>query len=70
MKKKVALLLAGVMTVGMVPMSAFASTTNRMSNVVTGEEDTVMLLQTHPVLKMYEKDLNDLTSYIKTGFPA
>ena len=38
MKKKVALLLAGVMTVGMVPMSAFASTTNRMSKVVTGEE--------------------------------
>ena len=58
MKKKVALLLAGVMTVGMVPMSAFASTTNRMSNVVTGEEDTV--IANAPVLKMYEKDLNDI----------
>ena len=61
MKKKVALLLAGVMTVGMVPMSAFASTTNRMSNVVTGEEDTV-ISSNAPVLKMYEKDLNDLTT--------
>lgn len=60
MKKKVALLLAGVMTVGMVPMSAFASTTNRMSKVVTGEEDTV-ISSNAPVLKMYEKDLNDLT---------
>ena len=59
MKKKVALLLAGVMTVGMVPMSAFASTTNRMSNVVTGEEDTV-ISSNAPVLKMYEKDLNDI----------
>ena len=56
MKKKVALLLAGVMTVGMVPMSAFASTTNRMSKVVTGEEDTV-ISSNAPVLKMYEKDL-------------
>lgn len=61
MKKKVALLLAGVMTVGMVPMSAFASTTNRMSKVVTGEEDTV-ISSNAPVLKMYEKDLNDLTT--------
>ena len=61
MKKKVALLLAGVMTVGMVPMSAFASTTNRMSKVVTGEEDTV-ISSNAPVLKMYEKDLNDLTN--------
>lgn len=60
MKKKVALLLAGVMTVGIVPMSAFASTTNRMSKVVTGEEDTV-ISSNAPVLKMYEKDLNDLT---------
>ncbi len=61
MKKKVALLLAGVMTVGIVPMSAFASTTNRMSKVVTGEEDTV-ISSNAPVLKMYEKDLNDLTT--------
>lgn len=60
MKKKVALLLAGVMTVGMIPMSAFASTTNRMSNVVTGEEDDYLSDKTNmPVLRMYEKDLND-----------
>lgn len=60
MKKKVALLLAGVMTVGMIPMSAFASTTNRMSNVVTGEEDDYLSEKTNmPVLRMYEKDLND-----------
>lgn len=63
MKKKVALLLAGVMTVGMIPMSAFASTTNRMSNVVTGEEDDYVADKSSmPVLRMYEKDLNDLTT--------
>ena len=54
MKKKVALLLAGVMTVGMIPMSAFASTTNRMSNVVTGEEDDYVADKSSmPVLRMY-----------------
>ena len=65
MKKKVALLLAGVMTVGMIPMSAFASTTNRMSKVVTAEEDKYLVDTTNndvPVLRMYEKDLNDLTT--------
>ncbi len=62
MKKKVALLLAGVMTVGMIPMSAFASTTNRMSRVVTGDDDTTIKLENAPVLRMYEKDLNDLTT--------
>ena len=62
MKKKVALLLAGVMTVGMIPMSAFASTTNRMSKVVTGDDDTTIKLANAPVLRMYEKDLNDLTT--------
>lgn len=63
MKKKVALLLAGVMTVGMIPMSAFASTTNRMSNVVTGEEDDYLSDKSNmPVLRMYEKDLNDVAT--------
>ena len=60
MKKKVALLLAGVMTVGMIPMSAFAATTNRMSKVVTGDDDTTIKLKNAPVLRMYEKDLNTL----------
>ncbi len=72
MKKKVALLLAGVMTVGMIPMSAFASTTNRMSNVVTGEEDkeVAKITSSVPVLKMYEKDLNDIAKEDATSKQA
>lgn len=58
MKKKLALLLAAVMAVGMVPMTAFAATTNRMTNVVTGDDDTTITSTSAPVLKMYEKDLN------------
>ena len=68
MKKKVALLLAGVMTVGMIPMSAFASTTNRMSKVVTGEEDAYISVDNAPVLRIYEKDLNDATTATRQAF--
>lgn len=45
-------------------MSAFASTTNRMSNVITGEEDKVVkeITSNVPRLRMYEKDLNDVAT--------
>ena len=62
MKKKLALLLAAVMVVGMVPMTAFAASTNRMSKVVTGDDDTTITSTSAPVLKMYEKDLNVATA--------
>ena len=42
MKKKLALLLAAVMVVGTVPMTAFAASTNRISKVVTGAEDCLL----------------------------
>lgn len=64
MKKKLALLLAGVMVVGMIPMTAFAATTNRMSRVVTGDDDTTLGKDGDftrvPILRIYEKDLNKL----------
>lgn len=59
MRKKLALLLAAIMVIGMIPMTAFATTTNRISKVVTGEEDTVLTTATAPELKIYEKDLEN-----------
>ena len=38
MKKKLALLLAAVMVVSAVPMTAFAATTNRISKVAIGDD--------------------------------
>ena len=55
MKKKLALLLAAVMAVGMVPMTAFAATTNRITNVVTGNDDTTITSTSAPVLKCMKK---------------
>lgn len=62
MKKKLALLLAGIMVVGMIPMTAFAATTNRITKIATGDDDTTLKLATAPVLKMFEKDLNDIST--------
>lgn len=56
MKKKLALLLAGVMALSMVPMTAFAKTTNRISNVVVASVDDTLTTDA-PVLKMYGDDL-------------
>ena len=59
MKKKLALLLAAVMVVSAVPMTAFAATTNRISKVAIGDDDTTLKLSddSAPILRMYEKDL-------------
>ena len=57
MRKKLALLLAAIMVVSAVPMTAFAATTNRVSKVVTGTDDTELTVANAPVLRMYEKDL-------------
>lgn len=62
MRKKLALLLAAIMVIGMIPMTAFATTTNRISKVITGEEDTVLTTTNAPELKIYEKDLQENTS--------
>ena len=62
MRKKLALLLAAIMVIGMIPMTAFATTTNRMTKVVTGKEDTVLKVEDAPVLRIYEKDLADVTT--------
>ena len=59
MKKKLALLLAAVMVVSAVPMTAFAATTNRMSKVVTCNDDTTIKQENAPVLSIYEKDLEN-----------
>lgn len=67
MKKKLALLLAAIMVVSAVPMTAFAATTNRMSKVVTGNDDTTIKQENAPVLSIYEKDLEN-TSGEKVAF--
>ncbi|MCI1930088.1 MAG: copper amine oxidase N-terminal domain-containing protein [Clostridia bacterium] len=58
MRKKLALLLAAIMVIGMVPMTAFATTTNRISKVVSGETDK-KLGSDAPELKIYDKDMDD-----------
>ena len=62
MKKKLSLLLAALMVVGMVPATAFATTTNTVSKIVTGGVDDTYTTATAPVLKMADKDLNDETA--------
>ena len=47
------------MVLSSVPAVSFAATTNRISNVVTGDDDTD-LIDNAPTLRMYEKDLNDV----------
>lgn len=59
MRKKLALLLAALMVIGMIPMTAFATTTNRIDKVVSGDTDTTLTYGNAPQLKMYEKDLTD-----------
>lgn len=79
MKKKLALLLAGVMVVGMIPMTAFAATTNRISRVVTGDDDTTLgqfkndpadNLANVPVLRIYDKDLKEIVKDESTSKQA
>lgn len=59
MKKKIALLLSALMIVGMIPATAFAVTTNTVSKIVTGSQDTKYTETTAPVLKIAEKNLTD-----------
>ncbi len=68
MKKKLALLLAAVMAVGMVPMTAFAASTNRISNVVTGAEDSDLTSSTAPTLTIYDDDIEEMTSGAPIAF--
>jgi Copper amine oxidase N-terminal domain. len=74
MKKKISLLLAAIMVVGMIPATAFAVTTNTVSKIVTGSEDGLTYtvadtvapivavesdILTAPILKMAEKNLTE-----------
>lgn len=56
MKKKLALLLSAIMVATMVPMTAFAVTTNEINKVVTGKADAPI---TGPVLTIKEKNLSE-----------
>ena len=62
MKKKLALLLAAVMVVGMVPMTAFAASTNRISKIVTGAEDDDLTSANAPILSIYDDDISEMTT--------
>ena len=68
MKKKLALLLAAVMVVGMVPMTAFAASTNRISKVVTGAEDDDLTSKSAPTLTIYDDDIAEMTSGTAIAF--
>ena len=57
MKKKLALLMAAIMTLSLVPMTAFAASDNRVTKVVTGSKDTVIDAADAPVLVLEKKDL-------------
>lgn len=65
MKKKLALLLSAVMVLGSLPMTAFASTTNTVSRIVTAQTDTVYQVnpnktdgeQLAPVLSFTEREV-------------
>lgn len=50
MKKFISLALAAAMTLSLVPVSAFAATDNRITNVVTVEKDDVLNEDTTPTL--------------------
>lgn len=58
MKRKLSLLLALVMILSLVPMSAFATTTNNVTRVVTvGKDDNLAnLTSNYPVLRIENKD--------------
>lgn len=67
-KKKFIYLFMTVFVLCMgISVVSFASTTNRTSNVVTGDEGTVLADGTNgtleaPTLRIYERDLNNLTT--------
>ena len=68
MKKKLALLLAAVMVVGTVPMTAFAASTNRISKVVTGAEDDDLTSKSAPTLSIYDDDIDEIASGATVAF--
>ena len=62
MKRKLALLVASAMVLSSVPAVSFAATTNRISNVVTGDDDRELNVNDAPTLRMYERDLNEVAT--------
>ncbi len=65
MKKFISLALAAAMTLSLVPVSAFASTDNRISNVVTVEKDTELKgLKSVPTIQITD-DKGDLKAALK-----
>ncbi|MGE4213381.1 MAG: copper amine oxidase N-terminal domain-containing protein [Anaerotignaceae bacterium] len=81
MKKKIALLLSAIMVVGMIPATAFATTTNTVSKIITGSEDGLTYtiagttavdsdMDTAPIFKITDKDLNDVGATTSITFKA
>ena len=60
MKRKIALLLAAVMTVAMVPATAFAKTDNSVTKVVVVEKDDILKENVNAPLLEIEDDKNQL----------
>lgn len=61
MKKFISLALAAAMTLSLVPVSAFASTDNRISNVVTVEKDDVLKDAPQVVIMNDKGDIDSTT---------
>ena len=62
MKKLLAMLLASVMTVGMLPMTALAKTDNRVDKEIKVEKGAVLTEVNAPTLKIENDDYFDTTS--------
>ncbi|MEA4816667.1 MAG: copper amine oxidase N-terminal domain-containing protein [Lachnospiraceae bacterium] len=62
MKKKLALLLAVVMVLGLIPATAFATTSNRVTKVVTLAKDAYSAGDSVLVIKNDKDDITDETS--------
>ncbi len=65
MKKFISLALAAAMTLSLVPVSAFASSDNRISKVVTVEKDDVLKQGNAPVV-VIDDDKEDIKKELKT----
>lgn len=62
MKRKLMSILTILLFSLLIPIAAFAATTNRISNIVTSRPDTILNKDTAPILRIYEKDLENTTS--------
>ena len=67
MKKKLAILLAGIMVASMIPMTAFAKTSNYMTKTVTLKKDTYTNYNSAPELVLKEDTSKDISTTLSNA---